>query len=897
MSTNNVSVSTEWTQLATPLDTDLHISWGGPATVEFAVTDTDSTPTVSGHYFLSNSKLSRGDLGNGYLWSRKVKQGNDAGVTLCVTKGRSSLSPTPGYIAYSPDDINTVNDVLTKYTYTGAPGHHLRFQRTVNGQAIISLVADPNALDSLSYLDYQVGGKIPMALEVEASMPVRTRMVHAGILLGNYADPLEPQVASVAVTQWWKHNTDYSSNYVSASGPYLTMVLSSPLPNEVYLGDWISVTGINDGTTQGYSIVEVANAPIRHINDDRTRITVSYTDEVISASHDLSTKNPSAGTMFIHFFDNMLGATHGMGMRFSSSSVTNAACFTKMGGDAFMSSSSGNDFRNDQRVTISSTASQNIIGTSGVSEIRATSRFRMETRVDECSFQDQLADVANIQVNRLTRSSVKPNSDLTLYPRAYVRVPQTSTTVAARIASVSKIASSTVTVTTLEKHGLKTGDIISLRGVVDQTNFAASSTAVAVTVTGLNTFTVVWGISATASSYGGVVARHINGGTIDLPNIVVGEVIYANWGNTTQVLKLTSSVNWGGASVGDVVFLRGCLASGGVDTTLDGGWRVHNITSTVMYLTPISDVYGNRITPNPIAFAGAAGGKLQMAVELRLHDLSIEEWSEHRVIVDGAGTSRQDKALPAYIVGGSSSVSPFTTLNSTNGTGAVHVRGAVIGLLDIASAAVTSTNTSSAIYNDLGNGFQVNVAVSAVSGTSPTMDLRIEESFDGGTNWVTLYEFQRITATGSYNSPVLRATGRHVRYVRSLAGTSPSFTMALTRNVLPFMPSEPQKRLIDRTLVPNTLNSVTPILFMGEANNVQLVVNMATITTTAPVIKLQGSEDSQNWFDIDAVGLTAVANSTVEKTINAKACTYIRAQVTTAGVGATLGYIALKAWS
>lgn len=119
------------------------------------------------------------------------------------------------------------------------------------------------------------------------------------------------------------------------------------------------------------------------------------------------------------------------------------------------------------------------------------------------------------------------------------------------------------------------------------------------------------------------------------------------------------------------------------------------------------------------------------------------------------------------------------------------------------------------------------------------MDVTIEESFDGGTNWVTLYQFQRITATGSYNTPILRATGRNIRYVQTIGGTSPSFTRALTRNILPFHNAEPQKRLFDRTIAVNTLNSTSAVLFSGASNNVQLVVNMGAITTTAPQFQLE----------------------------------------------------------
>lgn len=180
-----------------------------------------------------------------------------------------------------------------------------------------------------------------------------------------------------------------------------------------------------------------------------------------------------------------------------------------------------------------------------------------------------------------------------------------------------------------------------------------------------------------------------------------------------------------------------------------------------------------------------------------------------------------------------------STTIATTGTGAIHVRSGVVGIADVASAAITTTATTSSTLNDFGNSFQVTIPVTAVTGTIPTMDVRIEESFDSGTNWVTLYEFQRIIATGSYNSPILRATGRNVRYVQTIGGTSPSFTRAITRNLLPFHNAEPQKRLFDRVIAVNTLNATSIVLFGGAANQAQLIVNMGAITTTAPQLKLQ----------------------------------------------------------
>ena len=815
-------------------------------------------------------------------------------------EGISGAQLTSGAVKYYPDDINIADDLLSKYQYTQAAGHHLRFQRTVNGQAIISLLADPAATDTISYLDYLKSAKMPMALEYEASYAGRGRAACAGIVLGNFDAPLLPVPAQIAVSQWWIHATDSTADYVSASGTYMGLKLVSPLPKDVYIGDWINVTGTSDNAAQttGFSGQEFPNAPIRHISDDRTRVVVAVSDETPMALANISTKTAIPGTMFVGFFQNMMGATHGMGTRFSAGTATTAAMFTAMGGDSFMTST-GNDIRGSQLLTVGTTASIYPVGSFGQAEIRPTTRFRMETRVDECSFQDQVCDGANIQTNRITRSSVKPNADMMLRPRAYMRVPKGSTTVAGKITSISKAASTTCTVTTDLPHGLKVGDWVTIRGVLDQTNFLSSAANAAVaSIVSPTQFTVAWGISATMSSYGGVVLKHR--AAFDLPGTPVAQAATAiAWNSATQFLAITGSSNWAGVNIGDIVALKGCLKVAGVETGLDGMWRVHHFATTALTLTPISDAFGVRVSPNPANYTGAAGGFLVVCPEFRIHDLSVEDWTEHRVIIDGAGVARADKAIPTYAMGGTVTAnvvqSTAGAVGST-GVGSWIVRPGVAAIADVVSAAITSTGTSASIVNDLGNGFQVTIPVTAVTGTTPTLDVRIEESFDGGTNWVTLYEMQRITATGSYNTPILRASGRHIRYVRTVGGTTPSFTMAITRNVLPFLPAEPQKRLMDRTVVPNTLNSVTTTLFMGAANNVQLVVNMGAITTTAPIFKLQGSEDNTNWYDIDT-GLLAVANSTVEKTINARSCTFVRAIVSTAGVAATLGYVSIKAWS
>ena len=219
-------------------------------------------------------------------------------------------------------------------------------------------------------------------------------------------------------------------------------------------------------------------------------------------------------------------------------------------------------------------------------------------------------------------------------------------------------------------------------------------------------------------------------------------------------------------------------------------------------------------------------------------------------------------------------------------------------IADVASAALTTTTTTATLTPTFGASYEVNMPVTAVSGTTPTLDVVIQESDDAGTNWFDVYHFPRITATGMYRSPKLPLTGNRVRYVQTVAGTTPSFTRAINRlqssdSVTPF------RRIFDRSLASTqALNAVTASLVMqGVERNVQLVIAAGTITTTAPILKLQGSDDlGTTWYDLPSGSLTAVTSATVQVTVANVNAELVRAIVTTAGVAATLTYVALKAF-
>ena len=213
---------------------------------------------------------------------------------------------------------------------------------------------------------------------------------------------------------------------------------------------------------------------------------------------------------------------------------------------------------------------------------------------------------------------------------------------------------------------------------------------------------------------------------------------------------------------------------------------------------------------------------------------------------------------------------------------------------DISSAAITSTQTSSAIANSNSTFYAFGQYVTAISGSGAAVDTVIQASMDGGTNWYDAYHFPRVTATGQFYTGPIKIVGNNIRYIRTVSGTTPSITMSL-RKVLRVGGDAPiMTCFYDRTVAVNTLNATTPSYFVDGCDSFSMTVAMGAITTTAPQFQLEGSDDNANWFAI-GTPLTAVANSTVNRFEDGGGLPrFIRARVSTAGSGATLTYVNLK---
>lgn len=97
----------------------------------------------------------------------------------------------------------------------------------------------------------------------------------------------------------------------------------------------------------------------------------------------------------------------------------------------------------------------------------------------------------------------------------------------------------------------------------------------------------------------------------------------------------------------------------------------------------------------------------------------------------------------------------------------------------VASAARTATGNSGAIYG-LGpaSSLRVQLDVTAASGTTPTLDVIVQDTLDG-TNWNTVGTFAQKVAAGREVINITTPFADAIRISWTVAGTTPSFTFAV----------------------------------------------------------------------------------------------------------------------
>ena len=221
-----------------------------------------------------------------------------------------------------------------------------------------------------------------------------------------------------------------------------------------------------------------------------------------------------------------------------------------------------------------------------------------------------------------------------------------------------------------------------------------------------------------------------------------------------------------------------------------------------------------------------------------------------------------------------------------------------VSTLDVSGTFTTSGN--SAVFSTTNySGATYQLSVGSVTGTNPTLDLKIQESVDNIT-WVDIYQFQRITASSTVvQTPVIRVSGQYIRYVRTIGGTGPNFTFTINKVSRSGVQGALIRAFFDRTPNPLTVNSTTATYYVGGCTGIEMIVCLgAGGSGPNPHFILDFSEDGTNWVAITATDTGNLnANTCSNVSTNIYQPKYVRGRVLTAGSsGYTLNYVCIKGY-
>ena len=650
----------------------------------------------------------------------------------------------------------------------------------------------------------------------------------------------------------------------SISQTTTTLTVNTVNPHGLVPGKRIGVYGVSDSRFN-YSSLVVASIP----NPNTFTATAGPMGTITSITAGPFTSG------FVYFRPSLGYAPNGTSMVHEGSNTTSASFYSRANaGDALPSGT----LIGSHVSSVATSASAQTVVADYTYAFQPTSETRFVMSDDHIQWSDTTVDSIASPTSRYKKTLVTPDPSK-IYNLRFRAVNNKALTVpSAQIVSVSKTGSTTATVITDVPHGLVVGSYVNSYGVRDATNFANLATATAVaSIVNANTFTLTWGSSTTATSYGGYVSK-VNGSQTQQGALTMAIQTAAR---TSNVVTLVGTATWSGAVVGDYINVVGARELGtGVSLGIDGPYRIRKIATTTLELEPIGDNLGG----SDFVTTSAGGGVIKRT-DLRITFVKAMDYIRNRVEFLPRPASDTSNAMP---------VSVNNTVTATISSGTItSSQSAIPGIIaDVASAAITTTTTVAAITPTFGATYKIAIPVTAVSGTNPTLDFSVEESSDSGTNWYKVYDFPRITATGFYQSPTIPLTGNRVRYVQTITGTSPSFTRAVNRLQSSWVSADRVRQLIDRTIVLTTLNSVSPPLLADGTNNIQLVLSLGA-ATTPPSIQVQGSDDGVNYYDI-GTPLIGVANSVVQTTLVNYQVKYARAKVSSAGTTVTPGYVLVK---
>lgn len=334
-------------------------------------------------------------------------------------------------------------------------------------------------------------------------------------------------------------------------------------------------------------------------------------------------------------------AQNGTSMALENATAASASFFIRSeAGDVFPSGV----VLGNHSIFVGATESIQLANAAGSYSFTPRNECRLSLQTERVQWSDSAVDVTSGFTSRMTRAQVTPdpNKDYKLRFR-FGKSPSMSRPVGGKIVSAVKTGSTTATITTSSAHGLSTNDVVCIYGIIDQTNFANQTTAVAVaSVIDSLTFTVAFGASATATSFGGAVIV-VNGGNLPSALGYTGQAIQSA-SLTDGILTLTGSANWSGLLIGDFADVYGADTASGVSRGIDEAWRVRNIATNQLTL----EWFSTNTPPANFVSAPCSGAVIKHTC-MRISFVRIFDYDRQRVEIMPRPNSDVAASVPVVV--------------------------------------------------------------------------------------------------------------------------------------------------------------------------------------------------------------------------------------------------------
>lgn len=497
-----------------------------------------------------------------------------------------------------------------EWTETKAGGDIITVDGNAMGARYLVISIDPLSAGTDTYVDTTQSFNMPveLAIGLHASQTVWGQDLSVELIDRDFIADLPADLEIASITQ-----------------ATTTLTVETVLPHGLAVGKRIGIRGCSNA---------IANYPSIVIASIVSPTSFTVTGGPNSTIPSQTITNPAGDKGFVYFRPALSSSRNGTSMHVENATATQGFFYARAAaGDALpFAAGSGNALTARQATTIGTTASVALAGTVPYTySWTPTNEYRLSLLADRLQWSDSLIDSLAASTNRVLRTQVVPNPAKEYFLRIKARSEPSATIPVGQIVTVSKAGSTTATVTMDRPHGLVTGDLVFGYGVRDVGAgfYPALATAAAVTVVGATTFTVVWGTSATNTSFGGYISK-VNAACPQAGalTMAVQSAVKTTLADGQHQVVLVGSANWAGVAIGDYVNVVGCRDTAtGATIGIDGAWKVANVSTTNLTLVNIP---GYSPTLADFALINCGGGVIKRT-DLRVSYVRLFDFERLRV--------------------------------------------------------------------------------------------------------------------------------------------------------------------------------------------------------------------------------------------------------------------------